>query len=75
MKKGEFDLLMHEIRDVRDEIKEVRQIDIPTVLTRMAVMEANMLEFKAKVNTRSTLVSSVGGLIAVATSFIVSHFK
>lgn len=68
-------LILTEIQDLKKEIKEVRQTDIPNLRTAVGVFKTELITIKDKVSTRSTIITAVGGLIAVATSVAVAYFK
>lgn len=68
-------LILQEITALKTEIKEVRQTDIPSLRTAVGVFQNELETIKSKVSTRSTLITAVGGLLAVATSMAVAYFK
>jgi len=68
-------LILSEIQDLKSEIKEVRQTDIPALNTAVGVFKTELKTIKEKVSTRSTIITAVGGLLAVATSMAVAYFK
>ncbi len=79
MKAKEFDLLMTEIREVKHELKEVRQIDIPAVHTSIAIADERMKELKEQVSKdadrKAKIYGGVGSALAFLFSIVVSHFK
>lgn len=79
MKAKEFDLIMNELREVKADIKEVRQTDVPGVHTRIAVLEERMTVLKDDFSKESAFKAKIyGGLgsgIAILMSILVSRFK
>lgn len=68
-------LILSEIQDLKSEIKEVRQTDIPMLQTSVATFKTELKTIKEKVGTKSTIITAVGGLLAVATSMAIAYFK
>lgn len=68
-------LILSEIQDLKSEIKEVRQSDIPGLHTIVATLRTELDHVKEKTSTKSMIISAVGGLIAVGTSIAVAYFK
>lgn len=68
-------LILSEIQDLKSEIKEVRQTDIPALNIAVSVFKTEIKTIKEKVSTRSMIITAVGGLLAVATSMAVAYFK
>ena len=68
-------LILSEIQDLKTEIKEVRQTDIPNLRTVVGVFKNELATVKEKVSTKSMIITAVGGLIAVGTSAAVGYFK
>lgn len=76
MPKNEIQkLILSEIQELKSEIKEVRQTDIPSIRTSVATFKAELDTVKDKMSTKSTIITAVGGLIAIATSIAVAYFK
>jgi hypothetical protein len=75
MPKGDLKLILSELQDLKSEIREVRQTDIPSLRTAVAVFKTELTTIKEKVSTKSMVITAVGGLIAVATSVAVAYFK
>lgn len=68
-------LILSEIQELKSEIKEVRQTDIPNLRTAVGVFKTELATVKEKVGTKSMIITAVGGLLAVATSMAVAYFK
>lgn len=68
-------LILSELQDLKSEIKEVRQTDIPNLRTAVGVFKTEMATVKEKISTRSTIITTVGGLLAVATSMAVAYLR
>lgn len=68
-------LILSEIQDVKTDMKEVRQKDIPGLHTLVATLQTELDNVKDKVSTKSMIITAVGGLIAVGTSIAVAYFK
>ena len=68
-------LILSEIQDLKSEIKEVRQTDIPNLRTAVGVFKTELTTIKEKISTRSTIITTVGGLLAVATSMAVAYLR
>lgn len=68
-------LILAEIQDLKSEIKEVRQTDIPNLRTAVGVFKTELATVKEKISTRSTIITTVGGLLAVATSMAVAYLR
>lgn len=75
MPKSDLKLILSELQDLKSEIREVRQTDIPSLTTAVAVFKTELNTIKEKVSTKSMVITAVGGLIAVATSVAVAYFK
>lgn len=75
MPKGDLKLILSELQDLKSEVREVRQTDIPKLTTAVAVFKTELNTIKEKVSTKSMVITAVGGLIAVATSVAVAYFK
>lgn len=76
MAKNEIQkLILEEIQAVRNEVKEVRQFDIPGLHVTVATIRTELESVKEKSSTRSTIIAAIGGLIAVGTSIAVAYFK
>jgi len=75
MPKNEIQkLILSEIQELKSEIKEVRQTDIPNLRTAVGVFKTELATVKEKISTKSMIITSVGGLIAVATSVAVAAY-
>ena len=61
-------LILQEIQEVKAELKQVRQNDIPNLKVDMAVV-------KAESKQSARIISGIGGLIAVGTSIAVAFLK
>ena len=68
-------LILNELQELKSEIKEVRQTDIPNLRTAVGVFKTEIATIKEKVSTRSTIITTVGGLLAVATSMAVAYLR
>lgn len=68
-------LILSEIQDLKAEVREVRQTDIPNLRTAMGVFKTELHTVKEKVSAKSMIITAVGGLIAVGTSMAVAYFK
>lgn len=68
-------VILSEIQGIKSDIKEVRQKDIPSLHTMVATLKAELNHVKEKTSTKSTVITAVGGLIAVGTSMAVAYFK
>jgi len=68
-------LILSELQDLKSEIKEVRQTDIPNLRTAVGVFKTEIATIKEKVSTKSTIITTVGGLLAVATSMAVAYLR
>lgn len=68
-------LILSEIQDLKSEIREVRQTDIPALNTAVGVFKTELKTIKEKVSTKSMIITSVGGLLAVATSMAVAYLR
>ena len=68
-------LLLQELQEIKIDIKEVRQHDIPGIRTQMASFQEQLSNVKEKTSSKSMIISGVGGLIAVATSLAIAMFK
>lgn len=61
-------LLLSEIQSIQQEIKEVRQVDIPTIKEAFATM-------KERVSTTSKVYAAIGGGIAVLISIVLNWIR
>lgn len=68
-------MILSEIQDLKAEIKEVRQTDIPNLKTAVSLFKNELATIKDKVSTKSTIITAVGGLLAVVISMTVAYFK
>lgn len=68
-------LILSEIQEIKADMKEVRQTDIPNIHTIVATLKKEIDHVKEKASTKSTIITAVGGLIAVATSMAIAYFK
>jgi len=68
-------LILTEIKELKAEIKEVRQTDIPNLRTAVGVFKTEIATIKEKVSIRSTIITTIGGLLAVATSMAVAYLR
>lgn len=68
-------LILSEIQELKSEIKEVRQTDIPNLRTAVGIFKTELATVKDKVSTKSTIITAVGGLLAVATSMAVAYLR
>lgn len=68
-------LILSEIQDLKTEIREVRQTDIPGLRTSVATFKTELNTLKEKISIRSMIITGVGGLLAVGTSMAVAYFK
>ena len=68
-------LVLSEIQDLKTEVREVRQTDIPNVSKLVAILQTEITNVKEKTSIRSMIITGIGGLIAVATSVAVAYFK
>lgn len=68
-------LILSEIQDLKSEIREVRQTDMPSLHTIVATLRAELDHVKEKTSAKSMVITAVGGLIAVGTSIAVAYFK
>lgn len=68
-------LILNELQELKSEIKEVRQTDIPNLRTAVGVFKTELATVKEKISTRSTIITTVGGLLAVATSMAVAYLR
>jgi hypothetical protein len=62
------DLILQEIRDIKGEIKEVRQLDIPNLKTELAVV-------KTQSSQAARVIAGIGGAIAVGTSAAIAFLR
>lgn len=67
-------LILKELQNLSSEMKEVRQTDIPNLKTAVGVFKSELATVKDKISTKSMIITSVGGLIAVATSVAVAAY-
>lgn len=76
MPKNDFQkLILEELQDLKSELREVRQTDIPNLNTAVGVFKTELSTIKEKLSTKTMIITSVGGFIAVATSVAVAYFK
>lgn len=68
-------LILSEIQEIKSDMKQVRQHDIPNIHTIVAKLKAELDHVKEKTSTKSTVITAIGGLVAVATSIAISYFK
>lgn len=68
-------LILAELQNLTSEMKEVRQTDIPNLRTAVGVFKTEISTIKDKISTKTTIITAVGGFIAVATSVAVAYFK
>lgn len=68
-------LILSELQELKSEIKEVRQTDIPGIHTMVATLRSELDHIKEKTSTKSMIITAVGGLIAVGTSIAVTFIK
>lgn len=68
-------LILAEIQELKSEVKQVRQVDIPALNTAVGVFKTELKTIKEKVSTRSMVITGVGGLLAVATSMAVAYLR
>ncbi len=68
-------LILEKIENCTNEIKEVRQKDIPGIHTLVATLQSEIEHVKEKTSVKSMIITAVGGLIAVGTSIAVTYFK
>ena len=68
-------LILSEIQDLKSEIREVRQTDIPNLRTAVGVFKTEITTIKEKISTKTTIITTVGGLLAVATSMAVAYLR
>lgn len=68
-------LILSEIQELKSEIKEVRQTDIPDLRTAVGVFKTELATVKDKISTKSMIITGVGGLIAFTASMAVAYFK
>lgn len=60
-------ILLAEVREVKADVKELM-----TLKTKVEVLETRVEE---RTGRRATIISAVGGIIAVATSMAIAYFK
>jgi len=68
-------LILEGIQELKSDMKEVRQTDIPGLHTVVATLQTELANVKEKTSTKSMIITAVGGLIAVCTSMAVAYFK
>jgi hypothetical protein len=68
-------LILTGIQELKSEMKEVRQTDIPGLHTIVATLQTELAHVKEKTSAKSMIITAVGGLIAVGTSMAVAYFK
>lgn len=62
------DIILSDLRSIKESIEEIRQKDIPNIKVEMAVV-------KSESKTSAKIITGIGGLIAVATSMAIAYFK
>lgn len=60
-------LILSEVQDLKSEVRDVRQKDIPGLHAIAATLKTEMAHVKEKASTRTTIITAVGGMITVAT--------
>lgn len=68
-------LILSEIQEIKTDMKQVRQSDIPGLHLIVATLQTELKNVKEKTSTRSTVITAVGGLLAVATSMAVAYLR
>lgn len=68
-------LILSEIQEIKTDMKQVRQTDIPGLHLLVATLQTELTNVKEKVSTKSTIITTVGGLLAVATSMAVAYLR
>lgn len=73
------ELLLAAINEIKQDIKEVRQLDIPTLMTKLeshkTETKIEIKNLKEKTATQTKIWTLVGGFIAVATSVAIAMIK
>lgn len=76
MPRNDFQkLILSELKELKSDMKQIRQIDIPNLNTSVGIFKSELETIKEKVSTKSMIIAGVGGIIAVATSMAVAYFK
>lgn len=76
MPRNDFQkLILSELKELKNDMKDIRQVDIPALNTAVTVFKSELATVKEKVSTKSMIITGVGGLLAVATSMAVAYFK
>lgn len=74
MKRDDFnELLLSELRDLKNEVKEVRQTDIPGLRTEVAGFHEKIETLKRQQAWSTRLYTILGGAIAVAITKFTGH--
>lgn len=74
MRRDEWnELLLTELRDLKNEVKEVRQTDIPTLRTEVAGFHEKIETLKKSQAWSTRLYTVLGGALAVAISKFTGH--
>lgn len=68
-------LILSEIQEVKTDMKEVRQKDIPDIHSSIATLKAEITHVKEKTAAKSTIITAIGGILAVLTSMALGFFK
>ena len=68
-------LILSEIQEIKTDMKQVRQTDIPGLHLIVATLQSELKNVKEKTSTKSTIITAVGGLLAVATSMAVAYLR
>lgn len=74
MKREEFhELILSELKDLKNEVREVRQTDIPNLNTAVAGFRTEMETLKKNQTWSTRLYTIIGGAIAVAITKFTGH--
>lgn len=68
-------LILSEIQEVKSDMKEVRQKDIPHIHEIVAGLRKEVEHVKEKASSKSMIITGIGGLLAVATSMAVAYLR
>ena len=68
-------LILTEIQEIKSDMKQVRQADIPTLHTIIATLQSELTFVKEKISIRTMLITGIGGAVAVSTSLLISYFR
>lgn len=68
-----YKLLLEEIRQVKNEIKEVRQTDVPSLNTKIETFGEKLKQVKEQQTWSTRIYTLVGGAIAVFIAHITSQ--